>query len=85
MPTIEEYQKAKEITRSYESEQKRLYDEKVESFRKDLTEYFSNNLIDGRFRLESFELSEFSFGGGNIIHGGELAQYSFFPTAWLLR
>ncbi len=58
IPTLEEYQKAKEITLAYESVQKRLYKIKVEEFRKDLTEYFANNLIDGIYRLEEFELRD---------------------------
>ena len=58
IPTLEEYQKAKEITLAYETEQKRLYKLKVEEFRKDLTEYFANNLIDGIYRLEEFELRD---------------------------
>ena len=58
IPTFEEYQKAKEITLAYETEQTRLYKIKVEEFRKDLTEYFSNNLIDGFIRLEEFKLRD---------------------------
>ncbi len=58
IPTLEEYQKAKEITLAYEAEQKRLYKLKIDEFRKDLTEYFENNLIDGVYRLEEFELRD---------------------------
>lgn len=67
IPTTEEYQKAKEITIAYENEQKRLYDLKVEAFKADLQEYFNNNLIDGIFKLNSFELKKCSFGSGEII------------------
>jgi len=52
IPTLEEYNKAKEITIVYENEQKRLYNLKVEAFKVDLQEYFDNNLIDGIFRLK---------------------------------
>ena len=55
IPTAEEYNKAKEIVIAYENEQNRLYEIKIESFRKDLQEYFNNNLIDGSFRLKEFK------------------------------
>ncbi len=58
IPTTEEYKNAKSIVSAYESEQDRIYQLKVEAFRKDLTEYFANNLIDGDFRLEEFELTD---------------------------
>ncbi len=70
IPTLEEYRKAKEITDSYENEQKRLYDLKVESFRVDLQEYFESNLIDGLFKLKEFKLKKVpfdEFGYGDII------------------
>lgn len=58
IPTLEEYQKAKEIVIAYETEQNRLYYIRKEAFKKDLQEYFDNNLIDGRFRLYKFSLEE---------------------------
>ena len=67
IPTIEEYEKAKEITIAYENEQKRIYDLKIESFRVELQHYFDNNLIDGIFRLKEFELKIGHFGNGEII------------------
>ena len=69
IPTLEEYEKAKEITAAYEKEQKRLFDIRVENFRTDLKEYFNNNLIDGEFKLEEFELRNFETSGwyGEII------------------
>ncbi len=67
IPTLEEYQKAKEITTVYENEQKRLYDLKVEAFKVDLQEYFDNNLIDGVFRLNEFKLKAGHNGFGEII------------------
>lgn len=54
----EEYKDALKITQAYEDEQKRLYDIKVEAFKKELTEYFENNLIDGLYKLEEFELRD---------------------------
>jgi hypothetical protein len=59
IPTTEEYNKAKDIVISYENEQRRLYKIKVDAFKKELTEYFSNNLIDGFFYLKEFELRDF--------------------------
>jgi hypothetical protein len=56
IPTTEEYNKAKDIVISYENEQRRLYEIKVDAFKKELAEYFSNNLIDGIFTLKEFEL-----------------------------
>lgn len=67
IPTIEEYQKAKEITTAYENEEKRLYKIREDSFKADLQKYFDNNLIDGRFRLKTFELRKDSFWGGEIV------------------
>lgn len=62
IPTIEEYKKAKEITFSYEKEQIRLFNLKVEAFKIDLTDYFKNNLIDGVIQLKEFELKGDSCG-----------------------
>lgn len=56
MTPEEEYQKAKQIILDYETEQKQLYDLRVEEFRKDLTEYFKTNLLGGEFLIEKFEL-----------------------------
>jgi hypothetical protein len=67
IPTAEEYQKAKEITIVYETEQKRLFDIRVENFRIDLEEYFNNNLIDGDFKLTEFQLRSCNYGYGEII------------------
>ena len=67
IPTLEEYQKAKEITIAYETEQKRLYNLKVESFKIDLQDYFNKNLIDGIFQLKEFELRKGNFGSGEIV------------------
>ncbi len=58
VPTFEDYQKAKKIVIDYENEQKRLYSLKVDAFRKDLAEYFANNLIDGIYTIEEFELRD---------------------------
>lgn len=56
IPTRKEYQKAKKIVDAYEAEQDRLYQLRVEAFKKDLEEYFRNNLIDGELRLYEFKL-----------------------------
>ena len=75
-PTLEQYLKAKEIVHYYEKEQNRLYQIKVEAFREDLKKYFSENLIDGIYKLEKFDLRdndiipqkpclEESYDGGN--------------------
>ena len=44
IPSLEEYNKAKEVVHLYESELSRKYEIQKEGFRKDLVEYFSNNL-----------------------------------------
>jgi len=62
IPTIEEYQKAKEITMAYDREQERIQNLNIEAFRSDLREYFKTHLIDRTYKLESFELS-----GNDII------------------
>lgn len=67
IPTLEEYQKARDITIAYENEQNRLYNLQIEAFRVDLQEYFDNNPIDGIFKLKKFELRKGSFGNGEII------------------
>lgn len=57
-------------------ESKTDYQLRVKAFRKDLVEYFSNNLIDGWYRIEKFRLTgtdiiplkpdlEESYDGGN--------------------
>ena len=56
IPTIEEYKKAKEIVTAYECMQERIHNLNVDAFRKDLIEYFKNNLIDGTYKLEKFVL-----------------------------
>ena len=68
LPTYSEYLQAKEIVTAFENEQKRIYDIRVEAFRKDLEEYFKDTLIDGDYKLEEFELStNVDFWGGQII------------------
>jgi len=57
MPTEEEYNKSKKIVADYENEQQRLLDIKVEAFKKDLTEYFKNNKLDGYYQIEEFTLN----------------------------
>lgn len=56
MITKEEYEKAKNITTAYEREQGRLHKLKVEAFRRDLEEYFKDNPLDGKFKVEEFRL-----------------------------
>ncbi len=56
IPTEEEYNNAKEVVSVYENEQKRLLDLRLEEFKKDLTEYFKDNKLDGYMRVDSFEL-----------------------------
>jgi hypothetical protein len=67
IPTKEEYEKAKKIVSAYENEQKRLLDIKLEEAKKELTEYFKNNKLDGFFEVKSFELRPSSFGVGYDI------------------
>jgi hypothetical protein len=66
-PTVDEYLKAKEIINDYEKERKRLNDLSLEAFKKDLQLYFDNNLIDGKFKLKSFQLNTGYLGNGEII------------------
>lgn len=66
IPTFEEYEIAKAIVNSYELEQRRLINLKIENFRLELTEYFKSNLIDGRFELKEFSL-EGDWNCGRII------------------
>lgn len=56
IPTEEQYNKAKIIVADYENEQKRILVIKVKELEKDLKEYFKNNLLDGHYKVESFEL-----------------------------
>lgn len=58
IPTIQEYEAAKQVVLAYEAEQYRLFLLRVEAFLKDLTDYFKNNLIDGNFELKEFVLKE---------------------------
>ena len=46
-PTVEEYKKAKIITDAFEHEERRLLFENCDNFRKELSEYFDNNLVGG--------------------------------------
>jgi len=66
IPTIEQYQAAKQVILAYESEQNRLFSLRVEAFRKDLADYFKNNLIDGDFELKEFTL-DWTFHSNYII------------------
>lgn len=61
-----DYQQAKKIVDEYQAEAERRYDLQIEAFRRDLTEYFANNKIDGRFHLTAFELDK----GSRYIHSG---------------
>lgn len=56
IPTLVQYQKAKDIVLRYENEQNRLYKIRVDTFREDLEKYFSSNLLDGVFKVKKFEL-----------------------------
>lgn len=56
IPTEHEYKEAKACVDAYENELKRIHKIKIELLKKDLQEYFNNNLIDGEFRLKKFEL-----------------------------
>lgn len=63
IPTEQEYKQAKKITEAYEDEIRRLEKIRIEAFKKDLEEYFANNLVDRKFTLNKFELDNHS----NII------------------
>jgi hypothetical protein len=71
-PTLEQYLKAKEIVHYYEKEQNRLHQIKVEAFREDLKKYFSENLIDGIYKLEEFDLRD-----NNIIPKNPCLEESY--------
>ena len=63
IPTLEEYQKAKEITDAYEAEQIRLLPIREKLFEDALTEYFKSNKVAGhtikKFRLNHAITGEF--------------------------
>lgn len=67
MPSFEEYQKALLVVGSYEEEQKRIRDENLKLLKVELSEYFANNLIDGRIRLVEFKMSRRYFNDYDII------------------
>ncbi len=64
-PTIDDYLKAKAVTNAYENEQQRLFENRLMSFRKELTEYFEKNKVAG-YTIKEFELRE-HFGSYDII------------------
>lgn len=66
IPTIDEYNKAKEITQAYESEQNRLFNIRLDAFKVDLTEYFKSNLVEGH-RIKEFELRGTIFNRFEIV------------------
>ncbi len=72
IPSKTEYNRARKIVDTYETEQSRLYQIRVEAFRIDLTEYFKYNSIDGFFYLKSFELRN-----GNIIPKDPLMEENY--------
>jgi len=76
IPSLEEYNKAKEVVHLYESELSRKYEIQKEGFRKDLVEYFSNNLLDGVYHIKEFELCD-SFFGGDIIPKDSTLEESY--------
>jgi len=56
IPTLEEYKKARIITDAFESEERRLSFENCDNFRKELSEYFDNNLVGGR-SIKNFSIN----------------------------
>lgn len=65
--TADDYETAQAIVIAHEKEQKRLYRLKVDAFKKDLQEYFDNNLLDGMHKVQEFELRINNLGSGEII------------------
>jgi len=61
IPTLKEYQTALRVVNAYEMAQERLYQLKVDAFRKDLQKYFSRNPVSG------FIIKDFLLRDGNII------------------
>lgn len=55
IPSEEEYLKAKKVVDLYKGNQQKIYDNNLELIRKDLEEYFKNNLIEG-IEIKEFEL-----------------------------
>lgn len=58
VPSYEKYLEAKSIIAAYENELKRLHNIKVEAFKKDLDQYFAENLLDGFYKIEEYTLSD---------------------------
>lgn len=63
----DEYYKAKQIVLSHENGSQELCRIRIENFRKELQEYFDNNLIDNAFKLKEFKLLSYGSNYGEIV------------------
>ena len=66
LPTLEEYNEAKELVIKYEAEVKRLKDINVSKLKADVTKFLSENAVNGIFINDKFYLYE-SFGTHYIV------------------